>query len=203
MIDVSKINFKKFNGLVPTIIVDNDSEKVLMLGFMNDESLSKTIETGKTTFYSRSRKSLWTKGETSGNYLFVKKILTDCDNDSLLIYADPSGPTCHTGNYSCFSLEKSGINFLEKLNDLVKQRKVELPKNSYTTKLFKEGSDRIIQKVGEESVEVVIAAKNKSRKEIVYESADLLFHLLVMLTDNNIELKDVVSELESRHKPKQ
>jgi phosphoribosyl-ATP pyrophosphohydrolase/phosphoribosyl-AMP cyclohydrolase len=203
MIDVSKINFNKFNGLVPTIIVDNDSEKVLMLGFMNDESLSKTIETGKTTFYSRSRKSLWTKGETSGNYLFVKKILTDCDNDSLLIYADPSGPTCHTGNYSCFSLEKSGINFLEKLNDLVKQRKVELPKNSYTTKLFKEGSDRIIQKVGEESVEVVIAAKNKSRKEIVYESADLLFHLLVMLTDNNIELKDVVSELESRHKPKQ
>jgi phosphoribosyl-ATP pyrophosphohydrolase/phosphoribosyl-AMP cyclohydrolase len=203
MIDVSKINFNKFNGLVPTIIVDNDSEKVLMLGFMNDESLSKTIETGKTTFYSRSRKSLWTKGETSGNYLFVKKILTDCDNDSLLIYADPSGPTCHTGNYSCFSLEKSGINFLEKLNDLVKQRKVELPENSYTTKLFKEGSDRIIQKVGEESVEVVIAAKNKSRKEIVYESADLLFHLLVMLTDNNIELKDVVSELESRHKPKQ
>jgi phosphoribosyl-ATP pyrophosphohydrolase/phosphoribosyl-AMP cyclohydrolase len=203
MIDVSKINFNKFNGLVPTIIVDNDSEKVLMLGFMNDESLSKTIETGKTTFYSRSRKSLWTKGETSGNYLFVKKILTDCDNDSLLIYADPSGPTCHTGNYSCFSLEKSGINFLEKLNDLVKQRKVELPKNSYTTKLFKEGSDRIIQKVGEESVEVVIAAKNKSTKEIVYESADLLFHLLVMLTDNNIELKDVVSELESRHKPKQ
>ena len=200
MIDVSKINFDKLNGLVPAIIVDNNSEKVLMLGFMNKESLNKTIEIGKATFYSRSRKSLWTKGETSGNFLFVKKILTDCDNDSLLIYADPNGPTCHTGNYSCFSLEKSGINFLEKLNDLVKQRKIELPENSYTTKLFKEGSDRIIQKVGEESVEVVIAAKNKSRKEIIYESADLLFHLLVMLTDNNIELKDVVSELESRHK---
>ncbi|MFZ2323321.1 MAG: bifunctional phosphoribosyl-AMP cyclohydrolase/phosphoribosyl-ATP diphosphatase HisIE [Ignavibacteriaceae bacterium] len=200
MINVSKINFKKLNGIVPAIIVDNNSEKILMLGFMNEESLSKTIETGKATFYSRSRKSLWTKGETSGNFLLVKKILTDCDDDSLLIYAEPTGPTCHTGNYSCFSLEKSGINFLEKLNDLVKQRKIELPENSYTTKLFKEGSDRIIQKVGEESVEVVIAAKNKSRKEIVYESADLFFHLLVMLTDNNIELKDVVSELESRHK---
>jgi phosphoribosyl-ATP pyrophosphohydrolase/phosphoribosyl-AMP cyclohydrolase len=199
MIDVSKINFSKLNGLVPAIVVDNKTDKVLMLGFMNQESLKKTFEIGKATFYSRSRKALWTKGETSGNFLLVKEIIADCDNDSLLIYADPTGPVCHTGSYSCFSIQDGGINFLEKLNEIIRKRKKELPQGSYTTQLFKEGSDRIIQKVGEEAIEVVIAAKNKNRKQIIYESADLLYHLMVMLYDNDIELKNVVAELKSRH----
>jgi phosphoribosyl-AMP cyclohydrolase / phosphoribosyl-ATP pyrophosphohydrolase len=199
MIDISKINFSKLNGLIPAIIVDNKTDKILMLGFMNEESLKKTIEIGKATFYSRSRKTLWTKGETSGNFLLVKEILPDCDNDSLIIYADPMRPVCHTGNYSCFPLDNRDINFLEKLNEIIKQRKQKLPEGSYTAKLFTEGSDKIIQKVGEEAIEVMIAAKNKNRKEIIYESADLLFHLMVMLQDNDIELRDVVAELESRH----
>lgn len=199
MIDVSKINFSKLNGLVPAIVADSKTDKVLMLGFMNQESLKKTLEIGKATFYSRSRKSLWTKGETSGNFLLVKEIIIDCDNDSLLIYADPAGPVCHTGNYSCFSIHNGGINFLDKLNEIIKLRKKELPQGSYTTQLFKAGSDRIIQKVGEEAIEVVIEAKNKNRKRIIYESADLLYHLMVMLSDNDIELKDVVAELKARH----
>ncbi len=199
MIDITKVNFSKMDGLIPAVIVDESTDKMLMLGFMNKEALSKTIEIGKATFYSRSRKSLWTKGETSGNYLIVKNILADCDNDSILIYAEPAGPTCHTGKYSCFNLEKNNLNFLKKLNEIIKQRKIDLPQNSYTTKLFIEGSNRIIQKVGEEAIEVVIAAKNKSKKEITNETADLLYHLIVMLTDNDIELQDVVTELESRH----
>jgi phosphoribosyl-ATP pyrophosphohydrolase/phosphoribosyl-AMP cyclohydrolase len=199
MIDITKVNFSKMDGLIPVVIVDESTDKILMLGFMNKEALSKTIEIGKATFYSRSRKSLWTKGETSGNYLIVKNILADCDNDSILIYAEPAGPTCHTGEYSCFNFEKNNLNFLKKLNKIIKQRKIDLPQNSYTTKLFIEGSNRIIQKVGEEAIEVVIAAKNKSKKEITNESADLLYHLIVMLTDNDIELQDVVTELESRH----
>ena len=199
MIDVSKANFNKLNGLVPAILVDVNTNKILMLGFMNEESLRKTIEIGKATFYSRSRKTIWTKGETSGNFLIVKEILPDCDNDSLLMYADPLGPTCHTGNYSCFPVSKGSINFLEKLNEVIKQRKKDLPDESYTAKLFKDGSDRIIQKVGEEAVEVMIAAKNRNKKEIIYESADLLFHLMIMLQDNDIELSQIVAELESRH----
>jgi len=199
MINISKVNFSKLNGLVPAIVVDVKTNKILMLGFMNEESLRKTIELGRTTFYSRSRKTLWTKGESSGNYLIVKEILLDCDNDSLLVYADPIGPTCHSGNYSCFSLDRININFLEKLNGIIKERKKNLPEGSYTAKLFKEGSDRIIQKVGEEAVEVMIAAKNKNKKEIIYESADLIFHLMIMLQDNIIDLQDVVNELESRH----
>lgn len=199
MIDVSKVNFNKLNGLVPAIVVDAKTDKILMLGFMNEESLRKTIETEKATFFSRSRGTLWTKGETSGNFLQVTKILSDCDNDSLLVYADPLGPTCHSGNYSCFSLDRVNINFLETLNDVIKERKNNLPQDSYTAKLFKDGSDRIIQKVGEEAVEVLIAAKNKNRKEIIYESADLIYHLMIMLQGNSINLQDVVNELESRH----
>jgi phosphoribosyl-ATP pyrophosphohydrolase/phosphoribosyl-AMP cyclohydrolase len=199
MIDVSKVNFSKLNGLVPAILVDVNTNKILMLGFMNEESLRKTIEIGKATFYSRNRKTIWTKGETSGNFLIVKEILPDCDNDSLLIYADPVGPVCHTGNYSCFSLDSTSLNFLEKLNEVIKERKKDLPDGSYTAKLFKDGSDRIIQKVGEETVEVMIAAKNRNKKEIIYESADLIFHLMIMLEDNDIDLPEVVAELESRH----
>ncbi len=200
MIELNKLNFTKLNGLIPAIIVDNETDKVLMLGFMNEEALRISIETSKVTFLSRTKNKLWTKGETSGNYLLIKEIIPDCDNDSLLIYVNPQGPTCHTGNYSCFNLEPDELKFLSELNDLIVTRKNLMPANSYTTKLFSEGSDRIIQKVGEEAVEVLIAAKNKNRQQIIYESADLLYHLMVMLTDNDIKLSDVVSELKNRHK---
>ncbi|MFN3693523.1 MAG: bifunctional phosphoribosyl-AMP cyclohydrolase/phosphoribosyl-ATP diphosphatase HisIE [Ignavibacterium sp.] len=200
MIDISKLNFDKLNGLIPAIVVDYSTEKILMLGFMNEEALRKTIETKKVTFFSRSKNRLWTKGETSGNFLILRNIISDCDDDSIIVYAEPQGPTCHTGNYSCFGIEKDEINFLDILNDLIYDRKKNLPEGSYTSELFNSGSDRIIQKVGEEAVEVIIAAKNKSRKEIVYESADLLYHLMVMLADNDLKLSEVVDELKSRHK---
>ena len=200
MIDISQLNFSKLNGLIPAIIIDDSNDKILMLGFMNEEALRISIETGKVTFFSRTKNKLWTKGETSGNFLLIKNIIADCDYDSIIVYAKPKGPTCHLGNYSCFNLQNENINFLMKLNDLINKRKEELPVNSYTTKLFKEGSDRIIQKVGEEATEVIIAAKNKSKQQIIYESADLLYHLIVMLANNELSITDVVKELESRHK---
>ena len=200
MIDISQLNFSKLNGLIPAIIIDDSNDKILMLGFMNEEALQVSIESGKVTFFSRTKNRLWTKGETSGNFLLIKDIISDCDNDSIIIYVTPQGPTCHLGNYSCFNLENENINFLLKLTELVNQRKKDLPVNSYTTKLFKEGSDRIIQKVGEEATEVIIAAKNKSKQQIIYESADLLYHLIVMLANNELSITDVVKELESRHK---
>jgi phosphoribosyl-ATP pyrophosphohydrolase/phosphoribosyl-AMP cyclohydrolase len=200
MIEISKLNFSKLSGLIPAIVVDDSNEKILMLGFMNEEALRISIEIGKVTFFSRSKNKLWTKGETSGNFLLIKKIISDCDNDTLIVYSQPLGPTCHLGNYSCFNLQNENINFLMKLSELVKQRKKDLPENSYTTKLFKEGSDRIIQKVGEEATEVIIAAKNQSKQQIIYETADLLYHLIVMLSENELALTDIVKELESRHK---
>lgn len=200
MIYISQLNFSKLNGLVPAVIVDFATDKILMLGFMNEEALRTTINTQKVTFFSRTKNKLWTKGETSGNYLLLKGIITDCDNDSLLIYAEPQGPTCHTGDYSCFGLKSNNINFLTYLNQLITQRKKELPKNSYTTKLFIEGSDRIIQKLGEEATEIIIAAKNKNKIEIINESADFIYHLLVMLAENELELFDVVTQLQLRNK---
>jgi phosphoribosyl-ATP pyrophosphohydrolase/phosphoribosyl-AMP cyclohydrolase len=200
MIDISKLNFSKLYGLIPAIIVDDSNDKILMLGFMNEEALRISLETGKVTFFSRTKNRLWTKGETSGNFLLIRNIITDCDNDTIIVYAEPEGPTCHLGNYSCFNIPNEGINFFLKLSELVNQRKRDLPENSYSTKLFKEGSDRIIQKVGEEATEVIIAAKNKSKQQIIYETADLLYHLIVMLADNELNLTDIVKELESRHK---
>ncbi len=200
MINLEKINFKKLNGLVPAIIIDNSNNNVLMLGYMNKEAVGQTLEKGKVVFYSRTKQKLWMKGETSGNYLNVVSINTDCDNDTLLIYANPVGPTCHTGAYSCFSNQiKQNISFLETLFDLVKRRKLEMPTNSYTSNLFLQGSDRIIQKVGEEAVETVIAAKNRKKEEIINETADLIFHLIVMLVDQNIELMNVIDNLLKRH----
>jgi len=200
MINLEKINFKKLNGLVPAIIIDNSNNNVLMLGYMNKEAVEQTLEKGKVVFYSRTKQKLWMKGETSGNYLNVVSINTDCDNDTLLIYANPVGPTCHTGAYSCFSNQtKQNISFLETLFDLVKRRKLEMPTYSYTSNLFQQGSDRIIQKVGEEAVETVIAAKNRNKEEIINETADLLFHLIVMLVDQNIELMNVIDNLLKRH----
>ncbi len=198
--DISGLNFKKLNGLIPAVVLDKNNNQVLMLGFMNTEALEKTLETKLITFFSRTKNKLWTKGETSGNYLKLIDIKTDCDNDSLLIFAEPEGNTCHTGNYSCFDVGNiPSINFLNDLFNLIKQRKKDLPENSYTTKLFKEGTNRIIQKVGEEAVETLIAAKNNDKNEIINETSDLIYHLFVMLAWQGIEFSEIVSNLEKRH----
>lgn len=202
MIEIKKIDFDKMNGLVPAVVVDELTGQVLMLGFMNKEAVEKTLSEEKVTFYSRSKKRLWTKGETSGNYLELVDIKLDCDNDTLLVSAKPHGNTCHKDRYSCFGIEKENYKFLKYLDELIKSRKEDLPENSYTTKLFKQGENRIIQKVGEEAVETVIAAKNNDMKEIINESADLIFHLMVMLNEKEIKLGEVISQLENRHKHK-
>lgn len=201
MIDILKINFDKLSGLVPAIIVDKNTDQVLMLGFMNKEAVEKTIELNKVTFFSRTKNRLWTKGETSQNYLILSEILMDCDNDSLLIYVLPEGNTCHLDQYSCFGIEKKvGVEFLDKLFNLIKTRKAELPENSYTTRLFNEGENRIIQKVGEEAIETVIAAKNRDKEEIINETSDLIYHLFVMLAEQDIEFDEIVKKLKLRHK---
>ncbi len=201
MIDIDKVNFNKLNGLVPAIITDNFTGQVLMLAFMNKEAVEKTIELKKVTFFSRTKNRLWTKGETSQNYLNLVDMLVDCDNDTLLIYADPKGDTCHLNQYSCFGISKrNNKDFLYKLFELIKTRKAEMPENSYTTKLFQSGENRIIQKVGEEAIETVIAAKNRDKNEIINEASDLIYHLFVMLAEQDIEFSDIVKNLESRHK---
>jgi phosphoribosyl-ATP pyrophosphohydrolase/phosphoribosyl-AMP cyclohydrolase len=200
-LDIAQINFDKLNGLVPAVVIDVKTDIVLMLGFMNKESLEKTIETKLVTFFSRTRNKLWIKGETSGNYLRLVEIKPDCDNDALLIYSKPDGNTCHTGKYSCFDLNKTdSINFLQKLAEIIKGRKESLPENSYTTKLFKEGENRIIQKFGEEAVETMIAAKNNDKGEIINEVSDLLYHLLVLLEEKEIKLSEIITNLEKRRK---
>ena len=199
--DISTLNFEKLNGLIPAIVIDNSNNQVLMLGFMNKASLEKTIESKLVTFFSRTRNTLWTKGVTSGNYLNLVDIKPDCDNDTLLIFAKPDGNTCHTGKYSCFDVpDIPATNFLNKLFDLIKDRRLTMPENSYTSELFRSGSDRIIQKVGEESIETVIAAKNRHKKEIINETSDLIYHLFVMLADQEIELSDIVKNLQKRSK---
>ena len=198
---IEELDFTKSEGLIPAIIVDAANNQVLMLGFMNEEAYKKTIETKLVTFFSRSRNTLWIKGETSGNYLHLVDIKTDCDKDSLLIYAIPDGSTCHTGDYSCFKIENTpSIGFLNNLFALIKQRKADMPEGSYTTKLFQRGTNRIIQKVGEEAIETVIAAKNRDKNEIINEVSDLVYHLFVMLAEQEIEFTDIVKNLESRHK---
>ncbi len=201
MIDINTLNFEKLNGLIPAVILDNASHTVLMLGFMNKESLKNTLDTKLVTFFSRTRKSLWVKGETSGNFLHLIDIKSDCDDDSLLVYVNPDGPTCHTGDFSCFKdSTPSDISFLSELFELVQRRKAEMPEKSYTTKLFLEGENRIIQKVGEEAIETVIAAKNRDKEEIINEVSDLFFHLFVMLVNQGVTLDEVVKNLEGRHK---
>ncbi|MDR3628269.1 MAG: bifunctional phosphoribosyl-AMP cyclohydrolase/phosphoribosyl-ATP diphosphatase HisIE [Ignavibacteriaceae bacterium] len=198
---VDKLNFEKMNGLIPAIVLDNSNNLVLMLGFMNEAALRKTLETNLVTFFSRTRNTLWTKGVTSGNYLKLIDIKTDCDSDALLVYAVPEGNTCHTGSYSCFGLSKTGsLSFLHELFDVIKNRKTELPEKSYTSELFKSGADRIIQKVGEEAVETLIAAKNRDKIEIVNEVSDLIYHLFVMLAEQDIEFGDIVNNLKKRSK---
>ncbi len=197
------IDFNKLGGLVPAIIQDADTKNVLMLGFMNQEAFDKTMSTGKVTFWSRSRKCLWTKGETSGNYLNLVDIKNDCDNDTLLVQVHPVGPVCHTGTDTCWGEENEGnpLLFLSHLQDFIEKRHEEMPEGSYTTKLFKEGVNKIAQKVGEESLETVIEACNGTNDKLVYEAGDLLYHLLVLLTSKGMRIEAIATELQKRHDP--
>ena len=188
-------------GLVPAIVQDNVTRKVLMLGFMNKEAYDKTVETGKVTFWSRTRNCLWTKGETSGNFLNVKEILLDCDQDTLLIKARPDGPVCHTGADTCWNEQNSvDLNFLSYLQDFIDRRHKEMPEGSYTTSLFKSGVNRMAQKVGEEAVETVIEATNGTDDRLIYEASDLIYHLIVLLTSKGHRIEELAAELVKRHK---
>jgi phosphoribosyl-ATP pyrophosphohydrolase/phosphoribosyl-AMP cyclohydrolase len=194
------MDYSKLNGLIPAIIQDARSNRVLMLGFMNKEAYKKTKKEGKVTFFSRTRNQLWTKGEESGNFLYVKEILKDCDQDTVLIKAEPAGPVCHTGNDTCFNeINHGDIDFLTSLQNLIQQRKRDMPDNSYTTKLFARGINKIAQKVGEEAVELVIEAKDDDDHLFLNEAADLMYHLMVLLTAKGYALDDVAKILESRH----
>ncbi len=199
MIELQKLDFDKMNGLLPAAVMDISSGQLLMIGFMNREALAKTIETGLVTFFSRTKNRLWTKGETSGNILTVREIKTDCDSDSLLIYAEPKGNVCHTGSYSCFGEEKKENDFITTLQNIIKDRKIKMPENSYTTSLFKSGTARISQKVGEEAVETVIASMKNDRNEIIEEASDLVYHLLVLLAQHEIDFKEIKENLAKRH----
>lgn len=196
-----KIDFNKGNGLVPAIIQDNKTLKVLMMGYMNQESYDKTLEIGKVTFYSRSRKCLWTKGEESGNFLELVNIKSDCDNDTLLIKVNPTGPVCHLGDDTCWAEDNiQGVEFLSVLQDFIDKRKEEMPEGSYTTSLFNKGVRTISQKVGEEAVETVIGAMANDDENFLYEGADLLYHLIVLLSHKGYRIEDLAKELASRHK---
>lgn len=196
-----KLDFQKSGGLIPAVIQDANTHKVLMLGYMNEESLAKTEEIGKVTFFSRSKNRLWTKGEESGNFLNVVSIAPDCDNDALLIKVNPAGPVCHTGADTCWNEEnKTNISFLAYLQDFITKRHEEMPEGSYTTSLFQQGVNKIAQKVGEEAVETVIEAVNGTDDRLLYEASDLVYHLIVLLTSKGYSLNDVAKELAKRHK---
>jgi phosphoribosyl-ATP pyrophosphohydrolase/phosphoribosyl-AMP cyclohydrolase len=195
------LDFEKMGGLVPAIIQDARTKNVLMLGFMNEEAFAKTESTGLVTFYSRTKKRLWTKGEESGNVLKVVSIADDCDHDTLLIQAIPAGPVCHTGNATCFSeTNEFGIEFLAYLQEFINRRHQEMPEGSYTTSLFKKGINRMAQKVGEEAVETVIEATNGTDDRLIYEASDLIYHLIVLLTSKGLTINELAAELEKRHK---
>lgn len=196
-------DFEKGNGLLPAIVQDAHTAKVLMLGFMNPEAYEATQATGKVTFYSRSKERLWTKGETSGNFLIVQSITLDCDLDTFLIKATPQGPTCHTGADTCFNESNQGnVHFLEFLQTLIESRKKDAPESSYTAKLFAKGTNKIAQKVGEEAVEMVIEAKSDNDELFLGEAADLLFHYMILLSHRGYGLQDVIKVLQARHQAK-
>ena len=207
-----KIDFEKGGGLVPAIVQDAKTKNVLMLGYMNQKAYDKTIETKKVTFWSRSRNCLWTKGETSGHFLHLVDIKVDCDNDTLLVKANPDGPTCHTGTDTCwgeenslqftvYGLQDNSLMFLKELQDFIDKRHEEMPEGSYTTKLFKDGINKIAQKVGEEALETVIEATNGTSEHLVYEASDLLYHLIVLLSSKQLRIEDIADELHKRHDP--
>ncbi|MDD3273713.1 MAG: bifunctional phosphoribosyl-AMP cyclohydrolase/phosphoribosyl-ATP diphosphatase HisIE [Bacteroidales bacterium] len=198
--DIDKLFFDN-SALVPAIVQDDKTLKVLMLGYMNRESFEITVNSGKVTFFSRSRKRLWTKGESSSNFLYLRSIEADCDNDTLLLRVDPVGPVCHTGAVSCFN-NISYEGFIGRLQSLVKERHTLMPKGSYTTLLFEQGIDKISKKMGEEAIEVVIEAMKGDKKRLVYESGDLIYHLLVLLEYYGLSIKDIEEELLIRHSDK-
>ena len=209
-----KIDFEKMNGLVPAIIQDTTTKNVLMLGFMNEEAYQKTLDTKHVTFWSRTRNTLWTKGETSGHFLNLVDMKIDCDNDTLLVRVNPVGPTCHTGTDTCWGEDNKPIEngelsientnpllFLSELQSFIDKRKQEMPEGSYTTSLFSKGINKIAQKVGEEALETVIEATNGTSDHLVYEASDLLYHLIVLLADKGLRIEDVAEELHRRHDP--
>lgn len=197
------IDFEKMNGLVPAIIQDSITKNVLMLGFMNEEAYQKTLATKRVTFYSRFRKCLWTKGETSGNYLELVSMKPDCDNDTLLVKVIPHGPTCHTGTDTCWGEEnkRNPLLFLSELQDFINKRHEEMPEKSYTTSLFKDGTNRMAQKVGEEALEAVIEAVSGNDDRLIYECSDMFYHLVVLLTSKGLRIEQVAAELAERHQP--
>ena len=197
------IDFEKMGGLVPAIIQDATTKNVLMLGFMNEEAYEKTCQTGMVTFWSRSRQTLWTKGETSGNFLELVSMAIDCDNDTLLVKVHPHGPTCHTGTDTCWGETNSNtpLLFLQELQDFIEKRHEEMPEGSYTTRLFRDGVNKMAQKLGEEALETVIEATNGTNEKLVYEASDMLYHLLVLLTGKGLRIEDVAAELQKRHDP--
>lgn len=203
--DINTLDWSKNEGLLPAIVQDAGSARVLMLGYMNREALRATLAKHKVTFFSRSKQRLWTKGETSGHFLNLISVQADCDNDTLLITALPDGPTCHTGTDSCFGevdTDASALSFLTKLESIIAQRVRERPDGSYTARIWAEGPNRIAQKVGEEGVEVALAAVTQPDDRLIGESADLLFHLALLLKSRNLSLRDAVAELERRHTQK-
>lgn len=200
---MNNIDFQKMGGLVPAIIQDASTKTVLMLGFMNEEAYQKTLELKKVTFYSRTKQRLWTKGEESGHFLHLVDIKIDCDNDTLLVLVNPEGPTCHKGTDTCWG-EKNEANpllFLSELQDFIEKRHEEMPEGSYTTSLFKDGINRMAQKVGEEALEAVIEACNGTNERLIYEGSDLFYHLIVLLTSKGLRIEDLARELQERHNP--
>lgn len=198
-----EIDFEKAGGLVPAIIQDATTKNVLMLGYMNRDAFDKTIKTNKVTFYSRSRQCLWTKGETSGNFLELVSMDIDCDNDTLLVKVNPQGPTCHKGTDTCWGEKNnaSPILFLSYLQDFINKRHEKMPEGSYTTSLFKDGLNRMAQKVGEEALEAMIEAVNGTNERLIYEGSDMLYHLMVLLTAKGLRIEDLANELQVRHDP--
>lgn len=197
---VAQLDWEKVDNLMPVVIQNAISGDVLMLGYMNKEALNVTLESGNVTFYSRTKQRLWTKGETSGNFLKLVNIYPDCDNDTLLILANPIGPTCHNGTESCFAPAQSQWGFLYELENLLRERKNASPDSSYTALLYASGTKRIAQKVGEEGVETALAATVNDREELKNEASDLLYHLMVLLQDQSLSLSDVIGCLQERHK---
>ncbi len=206
------IDFDKTQGLVPAIIQDADTRQVLMLGYMNREAYDITVKTGKVTFWSRSRKAIWTKGETSGNFLNVVDIKNDCDKDTLLIRVHPVGPVCHTGTDTCWGENntpmqatsennKNPLLFLSELQDFIEERHRQMPEGSYTTSLFRDGLNRMAQKVGEEALELVIEAVNGTNERMIYEGSDMLYHLIVLMTSKGMRIEQMAAELAERHNP--
>jgi phosphoribosyl-AMP cyclohydrolase / phosphoribosyl-ATP pyrophosphohydrolase len=195
---MDKIDFAKFNGLVPAVIQDNSTYEVLMVGFMNEEAYNKTLKEGKVTFFSRSKNRLWTKGETSGNFLIVKEITTDCDNDSILVKVDPEGPVCHTGKNSCFGDEQAK-GFIYRLEKIIGQRISDNIEDSYTNKIFRGGINKAAQKVGEEAVELIIEAKDNDPGLFRNEAADLLYHLLILFRLKGVRFPEIEEVLKLRH----